>query len=141
MGAAVTTPELRSPKEVEDAAIAFVIDQEKHAGRNAHDTRYQGAVADLVSDGRVIEVKAAGTTFRGQDLWLETRQVEAARDDPEHFWLYLVENVRQGDPAHFRLLRLGGPQLQALVGKAKERRYYEVPLSVSVYDSVVAESG
>ncbi len=137
----MTTPELRSPKEVEDAAIAFVIEQEKHAGREAHDTRYQGAVADLVSDGRVIEVKAAGTTFRGQDLWLETRQVEAASKDPDHFWVYLVENVRLGDPEHFRLLRLGGQRLQSLVSKARERHYYEVPLPVSVYDTVVAEDG
>jgi hypothetical protein len=25
-----------------------------------------------------------------------------------NFWLYAVENIRQGDPGHFRLLRIGG---------------------------------
>ncbi|GAB3316469.1 hypothetical protein GCM10027451_33380 [Geodermatophilus aquaeductus] len=134
----MATSELRSPKQVEDAAISFVVQQEKLAGREAIDTRYQGAVADLVSGDRIIEVKAAGTSFRGQDLWLETRQVQAARADPDRFWLYLVENVRQGDPAHFRLLRVGGEQLQQLMAKARERHYYEVPLPVAVYDAVLA---
>jgi hypothetical protein len=135
----MTTSELRTPKQVEDAAIRFVIQQEKLAGREAGDTRYQGAVADLASGDRIIEVKATGTSLRGQDLWLETRQVQGAKDDPEHFWLYLVENVRQGDPAHFRLLRIGGARLQQLVAKAKERHYYEVPLPVAVYDAVLQQ--
>ena len=138
MGAAVTTPELRSPKQVEDAAIAFVITEEERAGRTARDTRYQGAVADVDGD-RVIEVKAFGTTSRGETLWLEPRQYDAARNDPERFWVYVVENVRQGDPAQFRLLRLGGQRLQQLVAKAKERRYYEVPFPVAVYEAALHE--
>ncbi|SFT67493.1 protein of unknown function [Geodermatophilus amargosae] len=132
----MTTSELRSPKQVEDAAISFVMAQEATAGRMARDTRYQGAVADLVSGDRVVEVKAYGTTSRGETLWLEPRQYEAAKDDPDHFWVYIVENVRQGDPAHFRLLRLGGERLRQLLEKAKQRRYYEVPLPVAVYDAV-----
>ncbi len=130
--------ELRSPKQVEDAAIAFVIGQEKAALRTVQDTRYQGAVADLGGD-RVIEVKAFGTSSRGESLWLEPRQLQAAKDDPEHFWVYVVENVRQGDPAQFRLIRLGGDRLQQLVSKAKERRYYEVPFPVSVYEAALQE--
>ncbi len=133
----MTTSELKTPKQVEDAAITFVIAQELAQGREARDTRYQGAVADVVSGERVIEVKAAGTSARGETLWLEPNQVQAAKDDPDHFWLYLVDNVRQGDPARFRLLRIGGEQLQRLMAKAKERRYYEVPLPVAVYDAVL----
>jgi hypothetical protein len=60
--------------------------------------------------------------------------VEAARSNP-NFYLYLVENVRQGDPARFKLRVFGGEQLQRVLARAKERRYFEVPLPVREYDS------
>ena len=132
---------LRSNVEIENAAIAFVIEQERLAGRTARDTRHQGAVADIESDDRIIEVKAAGTTSRGFEIWLEPNQYAAAKAHPDQFWLYLVENVRQGDPSEFRLLRFGGDRLSPLIGKAKVRHYYSVPVPVAVYDEAVAESG
>lgn len=132
---------LSSNADIENAAIQFVIEQEKQERRAARDTRHQGAVADVESDDRIIEVKAAGTTSRGFEVWLEPGQYEAAKSDPGRFWLYLVENVRQGDPSKFRLLRFGGDRLQALLGKAKERRYYTLPVPVAVYDEVAQESG
>jgi hypothetical protein len=46
----------------------------------------------------VIEVKAFGLSARGNDLWLETRQVDEARTNGR-FRLYVVDNVRKGDPA------------------------------------------
>lgn len=39
------------------------------------------------------------------------------------FYLYVVENVRQGDPARFTLRVLGGDRLQRLLGRAKEQHY------------------
>ena len=138
----MTTTELRGPKQVEDAAIAYVVELERAEGREARDTRHEaGAVGDLVSGDRVIEVKACGTSSRGDDLWLECRQYVAARDDPEHFWLYLVDNVAQGDPAHFRLMRLGGQRLQELLERAREQRYWTVPVPVAVYDRLAADTG
>lgn len=124
---------LQTNKAIEDATIGWVIEVERQAGRHATDSRYSGSVADVVSPPRTIEVKAYGGSARGQELWLETRQVEAARSDPD-FWLYLVENVRQGDPAQFRVLRIGGEELVALLQRATERRYYTVPFPVAVYD-------
>ena len=121
---------------IEDAAITFVIEQEKREGRQAHDTRYKGAAADVESDGRIIEVKAAGTSTRGYDVWLGKRQYEAAKDNPDHFWLYLVENIGQGDPTKFRLIRIGGEPLQQLIAKAKRREHWEMPLPVAVYDEL-----
>lgn len=50
----------------------------------------------------MIEVKAFGKSNRGYDLWLETRQVEKAPANP-HFCVYVVEHVRQGDPARYML--------------------------------------
>lgn len=128
-------------RQIEDAALTYVIEQEALEGRSAQDTRGKGAAGDLLSHDRVIEVKAYGKSARGADLWLEERQVDEARAYPESFWLYLVENIRQGDPAKFRLLRIGGEQLQALLERARPQRYYTVPIPVAVYDAVVRDQG
>lgn len=132
-------PKRLSNSEIESLAIAFVIEREKAEGRSARDTRHQGALADVESDGRIIEVKAAGTSSRGYDAWLEPRQYEAAIAQPDRFWLYLVENVRQGDPAKFTLLRFGGERLARLLERAREQRYYTVPIPTRTYDEVLAE--
>jgi hypothetical protein len=136
----MTTTELRDPELIKDAAIAFVIERERAEGREARDTRHdEGAVADLASGDRVIEVKACGTTSRGTDLWLACSRYIAAKDAPDRFWLYLVENVAQGDPGEFRLIRLGGHLLQELLERAKEQRYWTVPVPVRVYDQLSAD--
>jgi hypothetical protein len=103
------------------------------AGRTPRDTRYQGAPADVESPPRLIEVKAFGKTNRGFDLWLEPRQVEEARRNSD-FYLYVVENIRQGDPGLFTLKVLGGARLARLLERAKERRYFEMPWPVADYD-------
>jgi hypothetical protein len=111
-----------------------VIELEHAAGRQPQDTRHKGAAADIESPPRVIEVKAFGTSNRGYDLWLETRQVDEARKNP-NFYVYVVENVRQGDRALFTLRVLGGARLQHLLIRAKEQHYYTVPWPVADYDS------
>jgi Protein NO VEIN, C-terminal len=93
--------ELVGNKATEDVAIAWVIQVELAAGRHPRDTRYQGAPADIESPPRLIEVKAFGKSTRGDDLLLESRQVEQARSNAD-FYGYVVENVRQGDPASSR---------------------------------------
>lgn len=133
----VTFQALVTNRQIESAAIAFVIEREALEGRMATDTRGRGAPGDLVSGERVVEVKAFGASARGSDLWLETRQVAEGRTNP-HFWLYLVENVRQGDPSQFRLLRVGGEDLTGLLARARETHYFEVPVPVAVYDALVA---
>lgn len=126
--------ELFGNKAIEAAAIEWVMDLERTAGREPRDTRFAGASADLLSPPRVIEVKAFGKSNRGYDLWLETRQMEEARSNRD-FYLYIVENVRQGDPALFTLRVLGGDRLLRLLERAKEQRYFTVPWPVADYDS------
>lgn len=122
-------------KATEAAAIAFVMDLERGAGRNPIDRRYEATfAADIESLPRVIEVKAVGGSQRGWFLWLEVVQVEEARRNPD-FYVYVVDNVRQGDPARFGLKVLGGERLERLLARAKEKRYYEVPVPVAEYDS------
>jgi hypothetical protein len=119
-------PELIANKSIEDAAIAWVLERERAAGREPRDTRYARAAADIESPPRRIEVKAFGTSNRGYGLWLEVSQVEEARRNP-NFYVYVVENIRQGDPNSFTLKVLDNARLCRLLERAKERRYYEVP--------------
>jgi len=125
---------LRGNKAIEAAAIDWIMSLERAAGRTPQDTRYRGAPADIESPPRTIEVKAFGKFNRGFGLWMETRQVEEARANP-NFYVYVVENVAQGDPANFTLKVLGGTHLRRLLDRAKERTYYEVPWPVADYDS------
>lgn len=125
--------ELTTNKAVEDAAIAWVLDLERRAGRDPTDTRGTTAAADIASPPRTIEVKAYGRVARGQDLWLEPIQVEEADRNPE-FYVYVVENVRQGNPDHFELRVLGGHRLRELLARRREQRYFTVPWPVKVYD-------
>lgn len=84
---------LSGNKTIEDAAVAFVLDLERQAGRTPHDRRYEKAyAADIESLPRVIEVKAVGGSQRGWFLPLEVPQVEAARVNPD-FFVYIVDNV------------------------------------------------
>jgi Protein NO VEIN, C-terminal len=126
--------EIVGNRAIENAAIAFVIAYEASQGRTAADTRGKGAPADVESsDGRIIEVKAYGTSGRGQDLWLEARQVAEAESNP-NFWVYVVYNVRQGDPGGFGLRLLGGAQLARLVAKKRLQTTYTIPFPVAEYD-------
>jgi hypothetical protein len=131
---ACVVAQLTSNKAKEDAAVAWVIELERAAGRQPRDTRYTGAPADIESQPRLIEVKSFGTSNRGDDLLMEVRQVEEAQLNPDYY-VYVVENVRQGDPAKFTLRVLGGARLQRLLGRAKEYRGYSVPWPVADYDS------
>jgi hypothetical protein len=126
---------LSGNRAIEDAAVAWVITLERQAGREPIDRRYEAAFpADLESPPRIIEVKAVGGNQRGWFLPVETAQADEARRNPD-FWIYIVDNVRQGDPAQFRLKLLGGEQLARLLEKAKERRYLEVPVPVAEFDA------
>lgn len=126
--------ELVGNKAIESAAIEWVMTLERMAGREPRDARYERGPADIGSPPRVIEVKAFGKSNRGYDLWLETRQVEEARTNPD-FYVYVVENVKQGDPSLFTLRVLGGQHLQRLLQRAQEQHYFTVPWPVADYDS------
>jgi hypothetical protein len=121
--------------QIENLAISFALDYERSEGRSPVDTRHlPGAVADISSPPRTIEVKAAGGSARGQDIWLESRQYQAATTDPT-FFVYVVDNVAQADPFHFRLHVLSGDRLARLLNKARQQSYFLVPWPVGDYDA------
>jgi hypothetical protein len=133
------TQELRGNKAIEDAAVAYVMDLERRAGRAPIDMRNVASFpADIESPPRAIEVKAVGGDQRGWFLWLEVAQVEEARRNPG-FYVYVVDHVRQGDPRGFRLKVLHGVQLQRLLERAREKRYFEMPFPVAEFDSAPGE--
>ena len=78
-------------RAIESPAIQWIIKLEGAAGRAAFDTRGGGGVAEITSPPRTIEVKAFGGVAGGQDLWLETTQVNATLGDTD-FWVYVVEH-------------------------------------------------
>ncbi len=126
-------------RTIENAAIAFVMEYERRSGREPQDTHGNPqAPADLVSPPRMIEVKAYGGSARGGELWLEPNQMQAATSGGE-FYLYIVENVRQGDPRLFTLRILGGERLGSLLKRAKEWRYFTLPWPVNDYDNTPVE--
>lgn len=124
-----------SGNQVENAAIAWALELEREAGRQPEDARKRdGFPADIDSPPRIIEVKAFGGSARGDFLWLETSQVEEGLRNSD-FYVYVIENVRQGDPARFTLRVLGGERLARLLARAREKHYYEVPFPVAEYDA------
>jgi hypothetical protein len=128
-----TTP-LAGNRAIEDAAIRWVMQLEQAAGRLPVDRRHDPTFpADIESLPRRIEVKAIGTSTRGWFLPLEVSQMEEARRN-RNFYVYVVENTRQGDPTKFTLKVLSGTRLQQLLLGAKERRYFEVPWPIQHYD-------
>jgi hypothetical protein len=124
-----------SNRQVEDIAVQFVLAREHQAGRSAADVRGKHALVDIEGD-LLIEVKAFSGSARGSDLWLETRQVRAALDNPERFHLVIVDNVATGAP-HLR--DISGPTLTALLARRREKHYFEVPLPTSTYDSLASK--
>jgi hypothetical protein len=122
-------------RHVEDLAIRLVLDREHKAGRKADDVRGKGALVDIEGN-YLIEVKAFSASARGSDLWLETRQVQAALDQPERFHLVIVDNISTGQP---QLRDISGSDLVALLQRRREKRYFEVPLPTATYDSLMSE--
>jgi hypothetical protein len=120
---------------IEHAAIRFVIEQERRHGRSARDARGSGlgGAGDVVSDGRIIEVKAFakwGLKTTGLLLFTPGQLREGARN--VDYYVYIVENVKQGDPAKFELRILHGEDLRRLLAGAKPQRFY-VPVRGADY--------
>jgi len=109
-------------RAIERAAIDFVIEQEQRRGRTARDTRGHGA-GDLESDGRIIEVKAFGGLWSSGLLYFTPPQLRQGEANA-NYYVYIVENVAQGDPSQFDLRVLHGDDLRRLFAGAKPHRSY-----------------
>jgi hypothetical protein len=106
----------------ERVAIAFVIKQERLQGRVARDTRGRGA-GDVESDGRVIEIKAFSGSWRSGVLYFTSPQLREGERNADYY-VYIVENIGQGDPSKFAMSVLHGEDLRRLFASAKPHRSY-----------------
>jgi hypothetical protein len=120
--------------EVERIAIEFVMDLERRAGRIPADVHLTGAPYDVSSPPRKIEVKAFGGSARGAPVPLEERQVQAAREDPANFYLYVVDNVACADEGLMCARVIHGDALQEMLTRTKPQVTYWPTFRVSEYD-------
>jgi hypothetical protein len=119
-------------KTIEDAAVRYVIEQEHRLGRAARDMRRQRGAPDIESGDRRIELKVVGAWLRTRGLLLFTPgQIRKAEQDSDYY-VYIVENVTQGDPSKFEVRVLHGDELRRLCAGAKPQRVY-VPVRVADY--------
>jgi hypothetical protein len=122
--------------EVEDKAIEHVMRLERDARREPQDVRCQGAPYDISSPPRKIEVKAFGRSARGAQLPLEHSQVQAAKEDPDNFYIYVVDHVLATDPAKIAVKVLHGTALGAILERAMPRTTYWPTLRAAEYDQL-----
>ncbi len=85
-------------------------------------------------------MKAFGRSARGQDLWLESRRVAEAELNPD-FWVYVVDNVRKGDPVKFGLRLLGGEPLAKLVAVKRVQTTSVLPFPVGEIQATLGAPG
>jgi hypothetical protein len=117
---------------IENRAVEFVIEMERQEGRSARDTRGRGA-GDVESEGRVIEVKGFSRygLRSARVLYFTSPQMREGQRN-ENYYVYVVENVAQGDPSKFEVRVLHGEDLRRLFTEAKVHRFY-VPVRAADY--------
>lgn len=72
----------------------------------------------------MIEVKAFSRSARSEPLPLEERQVAAAQANPEHYYLYVVDNLAVLDGAEVGVRILHGEMLPAMIARSKPHITY-----------------
>jgi hypothetical protein len=129
-----TLERLVGNKAIETAAVLWVMELERAAGREPVDRRFEASFsADIESPPRLIDVKAVGGNQRGWFVPLEVPQVEEGSPEPK------LPSVRRRQR---RAGQLRGIPAQGLwrstacpAAHAGERSYFEMPIPVAEFDS------
>lgn len=122
--------------EIESIAINYVMDLEGRADREPQDVRHSGLPYDIFSPPRKIEVKAFGSSARGAALPLEDSQVRAAKQDPENFYVYVVDNIASEDQTKITVRMLHGAILSQMIDRATPHITYWPTLRATEYDQI-----
>jgi hypothetical protein len=122
--------------EVERAAIDYAMELEERAGRKPQDVHVAGFPYDIYSPPRKIEIKAFGRSARGAQLPLEDSQVQAAKADPQNFYIYVVDNVLAEAPAKIAIRVLHGATLREMIDRTAPRITYWPTLRAAEYDQI-----
>jgi hypothetical protein len=118
--------------EVERIAIEHVMQLERDAGSEPTDVHSRGVPYDISSPARKIEVKAFSRSARGEAVPLEQRQFQAALDDPDNYYVYVVDNVVSGPQVRV----LHGASLRKMLDGCKPSITYGPMLSTGTYDQM-----
>lgn len=122
--------------ETERVAIEHVMALERRAGRQPEDVHLRGHPYDISSPPRKIEVKAFGGSARGAPVPLEDRQVKAAQESPENFYVYVVDNIAGAAGAKIAVRVLHGEILRAMLDRATPHITYWPTLRTADYDQI-----
>ena len=87
-----------------------------------------------------MEVKAFGGPAPGCSIPLEGRQVKAARQDPENFYVYVVDNIAAGGQAKIAVRALHGLVLSTMLDRTTPQITYWPTLRTSDYDQIATGS-
>ncbi len=121
--------------EVERIAIEHVMQLEREAGREPEDVHLRGVPYDIASPPRKIEVKAVSGSARGAPIPLEQRQFQAALDDPDNYYVYVVDNIASGLlTAEVRVLH--GDSLRKMLDGCKPHITYWPTFRTGTYDQM-----
>jgi hypothetical protein len=123
--------------DTERLAIEYVMQLERDAGRTPADVSHRGVPYDVSSPPRKIEVKAFGRSARGEVLALEESQVTEARQDPENFYLYVVDHVTTGDGTPMAVRIIHGDLLAQMLDRTPPKISYWATLRVREYDQLI----
>ncbi|KAB1160983.1 DUF3883 domain-containing protein [Micromonospora sp. AMSO12t] len=120
--------------EIERIAIEYVMELERRDGRVPEDVHLTGAPYDVSSPPRQIEVKAFGGSARSASVPLEDRQVQAARQEPQNFYLYVVDNVARAGEGLMRVRVIHGDVLTKMLDRTRPQITYWPTLRAQEYD-------
>ncbi|HEY1644009.1 MAG TPA: DUF3883 domain-containing protein [Streptosporangiaceae bacterium] len=126
--------------DTERLALEYVMKLERDAGRSPADVSHRGVPYDIFSAPRKIEVKAFGRSARGETLALEDSQVAEARQDPENFYLYVVDHVTTGDGTPMAVRVIHGALLEQILDRTPPTISYWATLRVREYDQLIPVS-
>lgn len=121
--------------EVERIAIELVMQLERDAGREPVDVHNRGTPYDISSPPRKIEVKAVSGSARGAPVPVEQRQFQAALDDPENYYLYVVDNISRA-PLTPEVRVLHGDSLRTMLDGCKPHITYWPTFRTGLYDQM-----
>lgn len=119
--------------KVEQIAIEHIMELERAAGRFPEDVHRRGVPYDVDSPPRKIEVKAFSKSARGQAIPLEHSQFRAAHDDPDNYYIYVVDNVANPEQA-IGVRVLHGASLRGLLDRCRPSTTYWPTFRTGEYD-------
>ncbi|MFF1844509.1 protein NO VEIN domain-containing protein [Streptomyces sp. NPDC058217] len=121
-------------RQTEQSATEHVMALERAAGREPKDVHATGLPYDVDSPPRKIEVKAFSRSARSEALPLEDRQVTEAKADPDHYYVYVVDNLAGSDGAEVRVRILHGDVLLAMIKRSRPQITYWPTFKAAEYD-------